>query len=147
MKAAIVGCGNIAAVHAKSISLLEGVELAAAADIRRDRAEKYEREYGCHAYDSLEGMLLSLIHIFRGVGAENANGAHGIQPESAGEGIWCIAILLHDFKHLLPGGFADLVTSVQDPGNRSDGHASQSGYIVNIRKKSSLQGLMPMIIE
>ena len=57
MKAAIVGCGNIAAVHAKSISLLEGVELAAAADIRRDRAEKYEREYGCHAYDSLESML------------------------------------------------------------------------------------------
>ena len=59
MKAAIVGCGNIAAVHAKSISLLEGVELAAAADIRRDRAEKYEREYGCRAYDSLESMLES----------------------------------------------------------------------------------------
>ena len=57
MKAAIVGCGNIAAVHAKSISLLEGVELAAAADIKKDRAEKYEKEYGCRAYDSLESML------------------------------------------------------------------------------------------
>ena len=42
---------------------------------------------------------------------------------------------------------AIVLETVQDPGNRSDGHASQSGYIVNIRKKSSLQGLMPMIIE
>lgn len=57
MKAAIVGCGNIAAVHAKSISLLEGVTLTAAADIKREQAEQYEKEYGCRAYDSLENML------------------------------------------------------------------------------------------
>ena len=57
MKAAIVGCGNIAAVHAKSISRLEGAELLAAADIRPERAEKYTEEYGCRAYGSLEEML------------------------------------------------------------------------------------------
>lgn len=57
MKAAIVGCGNIAAVHAKSISLLDGVTLTAVSDIKMDRAEKYEREYGCRACDSLEKML------------------------------------------------------------------------------------------
>ena len=67
MKAAIVGCGNIAAVHAKSISLLDGVTLTAVSDIKMDRAEKYEREYGCRAYDSLEKMLeaerLDVLHI------------------------------------------------------------------------------------
>ena len=57
MKAAIVGCGNIAAVHAKSISLLDGVTLTAVSDIKMDRAERYEREYGCRACDSLEKML------------------------------------------------------------------------------------------
>ena len=57
MKAAIVGCGNIAAVHAKSISRLEEAELLAAADIRPERAEKYTEEYGCRAYGSLEEML------------------------------------------------------------------------------------------
>ena len=57
MKAAIVGCGNIAAVHAESIGRLEGVTLAAAADIRPERAEKYGEKYGLRPYSSLENML------------------------------------------------------------------------------------------
>ena len=38
MKAVIVGCGNIGAVHAESIRRLEGASLCAAADIRPERA-------------------------------------------------------------------------------------------------------------
>src|SRR5699024_1672852 len=38
-------------------SLLDGVTLTAVSDIKMDRAEKYEREYGCRACDSLEKML------------------------------------------------------------------------------------------
>ncbi|HJC57999.1 MAG TPA: Gfo/Idh/MocA family oxidoreductase [Candidatus Eisenbergiella intestinipullorum] len=57
MKAAIVGCGSIAAVHAKSLSRLEDVSLEAVADIRPERAEAYAKEYGCRAFSSLESML------------------------------------------------------------------------------------------
>ena len=57
MKAVIVGCGNIGAVHAESIRRLEGVSLCAAADIRPERAASYAEKYGCRAYASLEEML------------------------------------------------------------------------------------------
>ena len=57
MKAVIVGCGNIGAVHAESIRRLEGVRLCAAADIRPERAASYAEKYGCRAYASLEEML------------------------------------------------------------------------------------------
>lgn len=57
MKAAIVGCGNIAAVHAASLSQLKGCELTGFADIRKERAENFARQYGGNAYSSLEEML------------------------------------------------------------------------------------------
>ena len=57
MKAVIVGCGNIGAVHAESIRRLEGVSLCAAADIRPERAALYAEKYACRAYASLEEML------------------------------------------------------------------------------------------
>ncbi|HJA91700.1 MAG TPA: Gfo/Idh/MocA family oxidoreductase [Candidatus Eisenbergiella merdipullorum] len=57
MKAAIIGCGTIAAVHAESITRLEGASLAAAADIRPERAKAYAGKYGCRAFLSLEEML------------------------------------------------------------------------------------------
>ena len=57
MKAVIVGCGNIGAVHAESIRRLEGVSLCASADIRPERAASYAEKYGCRAYASLEEML------------------------------------------------------------------------------------------
>ena len=57
MKAVIVGCGNIGAVHAESIRRLEGASLCAAADIRPERAASYAEKYGCRAYASLEEML------------------------------------------------------------------------------------------
>lgn len=57
MKAVIVGCGNIGAVHAESIRRLEGASLCAAGDIRPERAASYAEKYGCRAYASLEEML------------------------------------------------------------------------------------------
>ena len=56
MKSAIIGCGSIAAVHAKSIMKMEGCKLAAVADVIPERAESMAREYGAVPY-------LSLIHI------------------------------------------------------------------------------------
>lgn len=57
MKSVIVGCGNIAAVHAASLDLLEGCELVGFADIKKERAESFAARYGGKAYASLEEML------------------------------------------------------------------------------------------
>ena len=57
MKAAIVGCGGIAAVHAASISQFQGAVLTAFADIKKERAEDFAARYDGRAYGSLEEML------------------------------------------------------------------------------------------
>lgn len=67
MKAAIVGCGSIAKVHAESLQSLKKHELTAFADIKKDRADRFVSEYGGRAYPSLEGMLkaekIDVLHI------------------------------------------------------------------------------------
>lgn len=67
MRAAIVGCGSIAHVHAAAIDEIPGITLAAAADIIPERAEEFHRQYGCTAYSSLEEMLaqeeFDVLHI------------------------------------------------------------------------------------
>lgn len=57
IKAAIVGCGAIAAVHAAALKAMEDVRVIGCADIRKERAEKMAADLGCEAYDSLTAML------------------------------------------------------------------------------------------
>jgi len=54
---AIIGCGSIAQVHAKVLSGLQGVQLAACADIRPERARAMADSYGLRAFDDWEKML------------------------------------------------------------------------------------------
>ncbi len=56
-RAAIVGCGGIAQVHAAALAQIPGVTLAACADIRPERARALAEGFGGQAYDSLEAML------------------------------------------------------------------------------------------
>lgn len=59
-KAAIVGCGGIARVHAQAVDALEEVELCAFADCRRERAEEFAACYGggrARSYGDFEEML------------------------------------------------------------------------------------------
>jgi predicted dehydrogenase len=67
MRAAIVGCGGIARVHAESLRGLKGHELAAFADIKEERAIGFAKEYHGNAYLSLEDMLrqedIDVLHI------------------------------------------------------------------------------------
>lgn len=67
MRAAIVGCGGIAHVHAAAIGEIPGITLVAAADIIPKRAEAFQNQYGCKPYSSLEEMLSSeqidVLHI------------------------------------------------------------------------------------
>ena len=67
MKSAIIGCGSIAAVHAKSIMKMEGCKLAAVADVIPERAESMAREYGAVPYTDWKQMLekeeIDVLHI------------------------------------------------------------------------------------
>lgn len=58
VKFGIVGCGAISSAHVRSLQGLSGLaELAAAADIVPERAEKVAQETGCQAFSSLADML------------------------------------------------------------------------------------------
>lgn len=67
MKSAIIGCGGIAQVHAKSIEKLPNTHLTAVADIIAERAEAMASEYGAKAYTDWEEMLekeeIDVVHI------------------------------------------------------------------------------------
>lgn len=66
MRAAIVGCGSIAHVHAKSILAL-GHELVALADTDPSHLSEFSKEFGGNTYPSLEAMLagetIEVLHI------------------------------------------------------------------------------------
>jgi predicted dehydrogenase len=67
MRIGIVGCGSIAAIHAKCLKKISEHELVAYADIKPERAEAFAKEYGGKAYSSMEIMIekegLDAIHI------------------------------------------------------------------------------------
>lgn len=66
-RAGIVGCGNIAQVHAAALSDSPRMELAGAADIVPEKAQTLTQKYGGHAYDSMETLLAGehpdVVHI------------------------------------------------------------------------------------
>ncbi len=66
-KAAIVGCGAIAGVHAASLKEMDNVTVIGCADIKIERAEKLAAQFGCPAYASLDEMLAAqkpdVLHI------------------------------------------------------------------------------------
>lgn len=57
MRTALVGCGGIAAVHAKVLEAMPDCEMVGFADIILGRAQKFADEYGGKAYASLEEMM------------------------------------------------------------------------------------------
>lgn len=70
-----------------------------------------------------------------GVGAQQADGLHAVQPQTAGKGVGDVAALFHDGQYPGPGGFADPGTVVQYPGNGGGGNAGLLGNIVNIHSR------------
>ena len=57
MKAVIVGCGNIAMVHAECLEQISGCEIVGFADVIIEKAEKMAARFGGNAYASLEEAL------------------------------------------------------------------------------------------
>ena len=67
LRVGIIGCGRIAVMHLVSIEAIDGVELVACCDIKKDRAESVAEKYGCNAYtdyiEMFEVEKLDAVHI------------------------------------------------------------------------------------
>ncbi len=67
LRVAVIGCGRISVMHLGSIARLDGVELVACCDIRKDRAEAAANKYGGKAYadyiEMLDNESLDAVHI------------------------------------------------------------------------------------
>ena len=57
MKVAIVGCGNVSALHFDAAFRSPAAQLAAAVDIKPERANRYAEKYGIKAYTDYYEML------------------------------------------------------------------------------------------
>ena len=67
MKVAVAGCGNVSVNHFAALRDIPGVRIVAAADIKKERAEKYANETGAKAYTDYDEMLAAekpdVVHI------------------------------------------------------------------------------------
>ncbi|MEU9059831.1 Gfo/Idh/MocA family oxidoreductase [Streptomyces sp. NPDC048430] len=65
LRAAVIGCGNVAGNHAGAYRDLPGVDLVACADVDPDRAARFARSYGAVAShpDDLFGLGLDLVSV------------------------------------------------------------------------------------
>jgi UDP-N-acetyl-2-amino-2-deoxyglucuronate dehydrogenase len=57
LQVAVIGCGRVSGHHCRSIVQTRGVELVAVCDLVLERAEAYQKEFGCAAYDDYHRML------------------------------------------------------------------------------------------
>lgn len=57
VRAAVIGVGSFGRNHARVISQLEGVELAAIVDTDRARGQSLGQQYGCPAYADVEAVI------------------------------------------------------------------------------------------
>jgi len=57
MRAAIIGIGAIARLHARALGDIAGVELVAATCRTQDKGEAFAREFGCRWYGDTDAML------------------------------------------------------------------------------------------
>ena len=55
----VIGCGAVAGFHAVSILAAENATLAGFADVRKESAEAFAKEYGAHCFASVEELLAS----------------------------------------------------------------------------------------
>ena len=63
LRVAIVGLGNIGNTHGRVYQARDDVEIVAACDIIKERADKASTAYGCPAFYSVQEMLNSKVKI------------------------------------------------------------------------------------
>ncbi len=67
MKVAVAGCGNVSVNHFDALSEIDGAQIVATVDIKKERAEKYAAKTGAKAYADFDEMLRAekpdVVHI------------------------------------------------------------------------------------
>jgi UDP-N-acetyl-2-amino-2-deoxyglucuronate dehydrogenase len=63
IKVALIGCGRIAGHHARSIAVVEGIELAAVCDLIEDKAHAYGEEFDVPWFSNYHEMLSAVNNI------------------------------------------------------------------------------------
>ena len=92
LKAAIIGCGGRAGGHAQAYVAVDGVQLAAVADVDRERADAFAVRYGATSYydaaemlDTVQPEIVSVVTRAKGrsalVSLCAAKGVRGINAE------------------------------------------------------------------
>src|SRR4051812_6519181 len=89
---AIIGCGNVARLHAEQVS--RAGKLVAVCDPKKDRADKLASEYGATAYYSFEDLLHDqAIDIFSICTPNGYHAEQCIKALQAGKHVFCEAPL------------------------------------------------------
>lgn len=57
VRVGIIGCGRISGHHCRSIVGTPGAELVAVCDLEFSKAQAYQKEFGCKAYDNYHRMI------------------------------------------------------------------------------------------
>jgi UDP-N-acetyl-2-amino-2-deoxyglucuronate dehydrogenase len=85
----IIGCGEIAAIHAKAVS--DNGELVAVCDIVEEKAMSFAKTYNCKSYTSIDDLLLNEkdIDIITICSPNGLHAEHVIKSVQAGKHVMC----------------------------------------------------------
>lgn len=88
---AIIGCGNIANSHARSIELIDDAKLYAACDIVEEKADEFAEKYGAEKvyYDYLQMLRDENIDVVCICTPSGMHGEMAINAADAGKHIFC----------------------------------------------------------
>lgn len=85
-KFALIGCGAVAAMHAKAIEGLEKGELFGVYDSRKESAEKFAKKHGCKVFTTIEELLACTdVHIVDICTPSGLHAEYAIQAANAGK--------------------------------------------------------------
>lgn len=89
-KFGIIGCGNVAQIHAQAIHAMENAELVAVYGRNEEKVKSFATTYSCSAFDDLEHMLQTAdINIVTVVTPSGAHLDPCVEAAKAGKHIIC----------------------------------------------------------
>ncbi len=98
IKVGFIGAGTIAIAHAIALSRITGVEIAAAADPIRERAESLTREFGGQAFTSFADMRDSVAAVWVNTPPYLHHG-HSLEALSAGKHVFVEKPIALNLEH------------------------------------------------
>ena len=105
VKVGVIGCGNISGIYLRNAKVLKGLEVVAAADLVRERAEARAAEYGVPRARSVRALLADPeIRIVLNLTIPKAHASVALAALRAGKSVYNekpLAIRLEDARRML----------------------------------------------